>query len=340
MGRRPSSPNAVPRLRVRVRGSKRYYFYDHGGRPRREEFLGTDYGLAIKRWAELERADDIRQRGVLTFRYAADRFRAEYIPKRRPATQRQYHIALSKLVEFFDDPPGPLEAIRPINVRQFMTWRAAAPVSANRERALLSALWNWCRNEGYTDLPNPCEGIGGNSEAGRKGVYVEDDAYHAVLAVADAPLAEAMELAYLSGQRPSDTLKMTAQDVRDGVIHVQQGKTGARVRIAVQGALAELLARIAARKAIMPVHALRLIVDEHGRPLSTNALRYRFDRARERAGVDKCAFQFRDLRGKAGTDKADASGGQAAQRQLGHASIAMTETYIRSRRGDKVTPTK
>ena len=124
------------------------------------------------------------------------------------------------------------------------------------------------------------------------------------------------------------------------VIHVKQEKTGARLRIAVEGALAALLARIAARKAGMPVHALRLIVDERGQPLTRDALRYRFDRARERAGIDKGAFQFRDLRGKAGTDKADAAGGQAAQRQLGHASLAMTEHYIRARRGDKVTPTK
>jgi integrase len=340
VGRRPSNPNAVPHLRQRQRGKKIYYFYDHGGRPRNEEFLGTEYGLAIKRWAEIENAGEAKPQEVITFRYAATQFRAAYIPKKAPATQRQYHIALDKLIDFFDDPPGPLEAIRPVNVRQYMTWREHAPVSANRERALLSALWNWCRNRGYTDLPNPCEGIGGNSERGRKDVYIEEADYQAVLTVADVPLAEAMQLIYLTGQRPADTLKMSEHDVRDDVIHVQQGKTGAKVRLAIVGELAELLARITARKASMPVHAMRLIVDEHGQPLTKNALRYRFDRARERAGIAKAAFQFRDLRGKAGTDKADSAGGQAAQRQLGHASLAMTEHYIRRRRGDKVTPTR
>jgi hypothetical protein len=62
MGRRPSNPNAVPRLRQRQRGKKVYYFYDHGGRPRNEEFLGTEYGLAIKRWAELENLGEARRR--------------------------------------------------------------------------------------------------------------------------------------------------------------------------------------------------------------------------------------------------------------------------------------
>ncbi len=52
------------------------------------------------------------------------------------------------------------------------------------------------------------------------------------------------------------------------------------------------------------------------------------------------AFQFRDLRAKAATDKAEAQDMRQAQRQLGHASVVMTEAYVRARRGDKVTPTR
>jgi hypothetical protein len=73
MGRRPQSPDAVPRLRVRKRGGKRYYFYDHGGTPRREEPLGRDYALAIKRWAEIEGASEDKVQQVTTFRHVADR---------------------------------------------------------------------------------------------------------------------------------------------------------------------------------------------------------------------------------------------------------------------------
>lgn len=52
------------------------------------------------------------------------------------------------------------------------------------------------------------------------------------------------------------------------------------------------------------------------------------------------AIQFRDLRAKAGTDAADAGGLDRAQRQLGHASVTMTEHYVRNRLGDKVEPTR
>jgi len=49
-------------------------------------------------------------------------------------------------------------------------------------------------------------------------------------------------------------------------------------------------------------------------------------------------FQFRDLRAKAGTEKADAEGILEAKRQLGHASVTMTEQYVRL--GQIVTPTR
>ena len=51
-------------------------------------------------------------------------------------------------------------------------------------------------------------------------------------------------------------------------------------------------------------------------------------------------FQFRDLRAKAGADKADATDMRKAQEQLGHENMKTTETYVRARAGAKVTPTK
>ncbi|MDR6917295.1 integrase [Pseudomonas sp. 3296] len=63
--------------------------------------------------------------------------------------------------------------------------------------------------------------------------------------------------------------------------------------------------------------------------------------AREAAGVFKPEFEMRDLRAKAGTDKAESSGDfMQAKDQLGHTTVVMTEQYIRMRKGMKVTPTK
>lgn len=41
-------------FRARVQKSgKTYYYFDTGGKPRRETPLGPDYVLAVKKWADL-----------------------------------------------------------------------------------------------------------------------------------------------------------------------------------------------------------------------------------------------------------------------------------------------
>ncbi|NJB80345.1 integrase [Xanthomonas sp. 3376] len=330
----------MPRLRPRRQKSGAiHYYYDHGGKPRKETPLGADYGLAIKRWAEIEHARVIPAHAQLTFRHVADRYRAEVIPTKAPGTQRLHNLCLTWLLTFFDDPPGPFEAIKPLHIRKYLDWRTSK-VIANREVALFSHLWNWARGKGLTDLSNPCEGIRRNKEAGRD-VYVDDATFRAVYAGADQTLRDAMDLAYLTGQRVGDVWSMDERQLSDGALVVRQAKTGAKLTMTVTGELAELLDRIAARKRGLTLRSTRLIVDADGLAIGRAALRYRFDRARESAGVAKDEFQFRDLRAKAGTDKADSAGDiRQAQAQLGHASVAMTEHYVRKRKGAKTTPTR
>ena len=341
MGRRPSRPDSVPRLRVRKKGKKTFYYYDHGGKPRREEPLGTNYGLAIIRWAELERAGSEKPAEVVTFRHVANEYRKHVIPTKAPATQKDNARELTQLLDYFDDPPCSLESIEPAHVKNYLRKRGqTAKVRANREKALLSHIWNWAREQGYTALANPCAGVKGFTESGRD-VYVEDEMFNAVWGKGGQPLRDAMDLAYLTGQRVADTLRMDERDVRDGFLQVAQAKTGAKRRIEVSGELEALLARIAARKAGLVVRSTRLVIGENGQPLTYSMLQGAFYRAREAAKIEPKAFQFRDLRAKAGTDKADSAGDiRQAQQQLGHTTVAMTEHYVRQRRGAKVTPTK
>src|SRR6266581_9290139 len=56
------------------------------------------------------------------------------------------------------------------------------------------------------------------------------------------------------------------------------------------------------------------------------------------AAIAVRGFQFRDLRAKPGTDKADSTDLREAQQQLGHKSVKTTEIYLRARAGEKVTP--
>lgn len=73
---------------------------------------------------------------------------------------------------------------------------------------------------------------------GGRDVYIEDSLYKAVYDVAEIGLRDAMDLAYLTGQRVTDTRLMDERDVRDGFIWVKQAKTKAKRRIEVVGSIA------------------------------------------------------------------------------------------------------
>ena len=52
-------------------------------------------------------------------------------------------------------------------------------------------------------------------------------------------------------------------------------------------------------------------------------------------------FLTRDLRAKAGSDKAEETGSMIeAQKMLGHSAASTTEIYVRHRRGALVKPTR
>lgn len=59
-------------------------------------------------------------------------------------------------------------------------------------------------------------------------------------------------------------------------------------------------------------------------------LQQRFKRARARAGVEAAAFQFRDIRARAGTMVALRDGMEAARQLLAHTTQQMTNQYVRA----------
>lgn len=367
MGRKPTTNLNLPSgMRARHRPSGTYYYVEvvEDGK-RREKPVGQDYTEAVRQWAVLNKMPAPSK--AITFRHAAERYIRDKLPGKAPRTQEDNLDELATLYKFFDDPPAILDEIEPLHIRQFLDWRVqwtiekktkeneerakagkkpldiapnAGHVRANREKALFSHIWNHAREIGLTKLANPCAGIKGHKETGRD-VYVEDQVYAAVHGAATDWLQDLMDLAYLVGQRPADSLKISRIDVREGAIWVTQNKTGAKLRVAIEGQLEVVINRILARNATKKVTSLRLI------PNTYEGFRAAFDKARRIAAEqhpeladDIRQFQFRDLRAKAGTDKEEQQGMEAAQSQLGHASPSMTRQYVRHRKGKLVKPTR
>ena len=348
MGRpRKTDLNLPPRMRRKGNA----YYYAHNGTPRRWEALGTDFAVALRRWAELagQPAAAVPQ---LTFSEVATKYRLLVYPTKAPRTRKDNDGEFKKLEAVFGR--SLFESITHRDAARYHALRGEkAPVRANREIALLSHVWTFARSarSGYlTEKPNPCEGIERFKEAGRDN-FVTDDVFLSIVYKAPQPLADAMWLAYFTGQRPSDVLKVRRDNVRELALDVRQGKTGANVRLELAGMdLGKLVDELLARE--RKVSGPWLIQDDAGQRLTYWALAKAFAAARKAAAeaaraeahadlageIEAC--QFRDLRAKSGTEKAEQAGIIAARDMLGHASVTMTEHYVRRRRGARVKPLK
>lgn len=328
MGRPKTAANRdlPPRMSRRVlKGGAVWYYYrtrTGGAIP-----LGNDLSAAKLQWAEIER------RGVTqpkdSWLSVSARYRKEGIAGKAPKTQREYEAALDRLDDAFGD--AMLSQIKPQHVREYLDKRSAK-VAANREIAVLSLVFNWARERGITDRPNPCAGVRKNREDGRD-IYVTDEQYKALWDMAAPELQDALDLARLTGQRPADIRKMRRDDIRDGHLWVSQNKTGAKVGIEIVGELAGVISRIMSRPRAATSSSY-LVQTDTGQPLSQTMMRDRFDAAREKSGQ---TWQFRDLRPKAATDMGDV---RDAQHLLGHASESTTAEIYRRRRGKTAKPVK
>lgn len=322
MGRRRTRDFDLPPLMIRRRG--RYYY------GRQQIALGHDFRAALRKYAELHTGH--AQPG--TFADATDLFRKspQGLCARAANTQVQYSRQLDILVGAFGTmhldrihPRDVYDFVRAASVPQDDSNRGGA-IAATRMKALLSLVFNFARESGLTNAPNPCIGIKGKKS--EREVYVEDAELAAVLAHCDRPTATFLELCYRTGADASVVLKLTLRDVQDGTLRVRRTKTGARVAIAIEGPLKAILDGLRDR----PVASVYLVADDRGQPFTLQTIRARFWIARRKAGV---TWQIRDLRAKAATDAEDIG---AARSLLGHARETTTALYRRKRAGEKARP--
>ena len=146
MARHAYLPGAIPRLRVRRQKSGAvYYYYDHGGRPRRETPLGKDYGRAILAWCRIERTRVLPDPVAPTLRQAVEHYRAEVITALPSTRQRPHRAALDILLVHTDNPDVP--------VHLHALARLDDPGLPRTLRILRSTpirlLRQWCLRKGY-----------------------------------------------------------------------------------------------------------------------------------------------------------------------------------------------
>jgi len=276
-----------------------------------------------------------------------DRYEREIIPGKAPKTQSDNLLSLKQQRKAFND--APIDAVTPQFIAQYRDGRSAK-VRANREISLLSHIYNIAREWGIT-ANNPAAGVRKNKEMPRD-FYVTEEIWAAVYSVAASELRNAMDLAYLTDQRPADVLSMREADAVNEFLQVSQGKTSKKLRIRLTAAgvlndLGALVERLIEQRRSRGVRTPYLIITD-GRQVTKPMLRLRFDDARDRAiaiakeqgdgllAASIRQFQFRDIRPKAASEILDLGD---ASRLLGHTDKRITETVYR-RVGEIVKPTR
>ncbi|KAF3999415.1 tyrosine-type recombinase/integrase [Glaciimonas immobilis] len=344
-------PNMLRRTRIRKSGLKwiRYYYNgrDENGK-RKEILLGSDLTEAKRKWAELD-CPPIPVDTSLC-RYIFNRYERDIISQKAVGTQKENGWSLKQLRITFND--APISSITPHHIAHYRDARTAK-VRANRELSLLSNIYNMAREWGFTEKENPCRGVRKNKEHPRD-FYADAPVWDAVYNAACEELRDAMDIAYLTGQRNADTLKMMHAHVKNGALEVRQGKTKKILRIVlddqdIRSELGMTIDKILARKG--KVKSVYLVANKAGQPLNKGTLRTRFDNARIAAIKQVIAekngdfqelairikqFQFRDIRPKAALEIADIG---AASRLLGHTEQEITKKVYR-RVGENVKPTR
>lgn len=284
--------------------------------------LGSDIREAKRKWAELECTDVPRDSSTMGFVF--DRYEKEIIPQKSPRTQIDNIGELKFLRKVFDDAP-----INSITTAHLASYRDArtAKTRGNRELALFSHIFNMAREWGYTNKENPCRGLRKNKESPRD-VYLDDETYQAIRECASQELRDAMDLAFLIGQRPEDVMKLKWSDIRDGELWITQNKTRKKLRFVLEGELGELIQQLRSR----PCVGMYVITTVTKLKMSQSTRRELVNKARLEAArkyphlVDSIRqFQFRDIRPKAASET-DLS---HAAELLGHADPKITERVYR-----------
>ncbi len=327
-----------------------YYFEARNDAGKRIEIaLGTDYGVAIKKWAELSHAPPPPTNTHL-MKYIFDRYEKEVLPLKAIGTQKTNLQELKQLRKSFNN--APIDALRPMHIAEYRRNRSAK-VRANREMSLLSAIYNYAIEWGLTEMLNPTKGVRKNKENPRS-FYANDEVWGAIRESAEPALQDAMDLAFLTGQRPGDVFKMQWTDISPDNVLVIQGKTGKRLRILIEGEFSKLIERIRSRTAIEgyggTIIAVRPYRAKNSKaiPLSKQMLHDRLAKAKEKSIAIAMAaknvnlvsdikqFRFSDSRSKAASDIADLS---QASKLLGHSKERITREVYR-RNGEYVSPTR
>jgi integrase len=214
--------------------------------------------------------------------------------------------------------------------------------SARQMRSKLNDVLRWAETQGLIEAGrNPVTATRPHKiTVARERMSLEQ--FMAIRGCAPIPLRNAMNLALVTGQRREDISSMKFSDWYDERLHVVQGKSRGRTRLALAGTirLAKLglsiadvvkLCRDSVASHYLVHHVRQQGRAKPGHKLDGNKLERMFNAAREDAGIEaqegRTAVTFHEIRSLAERLYREQYGAEFAQMILGHKSAKTTEKY-------------
>ena len=207
---------------------------------------------------------------AITMRDILNRYQTEVVVKQKLSTQKKREWQIKKLMNSFGE-MLPNE-VTPQDIYAYHAKRSqSVPVSANREMSLLHTVFRHAIKWGVITDKNPAAGLFKNKEEPRDR-YVEDWEYDLIIKHTSGYVRNALELAFLTGQRIGDVLKMKWSNISVAGIKVKTEKTGKEVTITFSDAVQAILNNCKSTNVI----GQTVIADENGHNVSYNRLYYQF----------------------------------------------------------------
>ena len=119
MGRKNTrNLNMPPHMHPRTQRSGKVYYYMHtSDKPRKEIALGSDFILALRKYADLNVSDAPKE--AAHFSDVITKYQVEALPRLAPNTIKMYRSDIIKHIgAFFAD--AKLSQIRPMHIKQFL----------------------------------------------------------------------------------------------------------------------------------------------------------------------------------------------------------------------------
>lgn len=254
-----------------------------------------------------------------------DRYEREVLPAKAPKTRKDQGKQLKPLRAVFGHMrPG---AITAVEVRRYLRERKAK-TAADREIALLSHVFTMAMDWEMAPA-NPCLGVPRNNVEGPRKL---PDALSMMLlwGLASRRLRAYMALAYVTGQRPADVLKLREAHFTYRGLDVTQNKTGTELLVKWTPNLRAAHAFALKMRPITPL-TRHMIVNERGQPVTVGAMRQEWKKLTPQLiAAGGKPFPMKNLRARSATDHKDGA-------HLGHKDERVLAKHYRLK-AREVTP--